>query len=738
MPTRTCFFSAILLSSLVARLDAQRDGRHETYGGLTVPSDAILPAREVHPSLWFSASTLPSVLARKDGDALAARLWAQIETSPHLTMPMPPAPAIDDGKKVIHRYYGDMSRIAFYCGFMSVADSVPARRVLYGRRAIAALERAFDGPVYALDPKKKSSPVDEIYRGVWAQNYAAAYDCVFEQLSATENEKIRSRLKTEAVYLHENIDRLTPKRPHNHLSKPAWGLASLALTLSSEREAKAWLAHAIEAANRTTKFYFSADGIYREGSHYYIFSLINLVPFLYHYRNVSGVDAFESFKPAFEWPVLMRDGKGMMPNHEDSYLKPFPSHMVAAAFRGSRTRLHTKASLAQVLMWSHANTDWSLFDRAEAKRGFNYSGASWDYAKPLVEYLCYEPGIEAVAPDVSPTVFLASGQTAFRNRWSAKDPASRMLLFQGVNEADNHEHDEHLSFTIQAENQMMASDAGYSRKSYGESIRKSWYKTAEAHNVVMVDGKGPVDPGMNETPASRYRLDTSYFDFEEKEAPYAGGGRLKRAIGFPHENYFVIVDDVRIPKKATITAVLHGGRGAMSGKGVHRSWGYESDDYGPKARMHAWLLSDGAELEDKSGELTYIKGDWAEFPYVTAAKRARRASFMQIVYPNSANGAVPRFEELSESGVLAATLTRGPVTDLFAHRTEPAPVRIRGVESDASFVCVSIEDAEVRWWFAREASYLSFERRMLWNAPARQTVSASRASNGKFEVTRVE
>ena len=99
----------------------------------------------------------------------------------------------------------------------------------------------------------------------------------------------------------------------------------------------------------------------------------------------------------------------------------------------------------------------------------------------------------------------------FANTWKTGDPAGRYLLFQGVAEADNHEHYEHLSFIITAENQMMASDGGYTRKSYGEKMRTEWYKQAAAHNVVTLNGKAPVDPEENVTPTSRHRIDTSFF-----------------------------------------------------------------------------------------------------------------------------------------------------------------------------------------------------------------------------------
>src|SRR5690606_32477885 len=117
---------------------------------------------------------------------------------------------------------------------------------------------------------------------------------------------------------------------------------------------------------------------------------------------------------------------------------------------------------------------------SERETGFNYSGASWDYAKPLFEFLTYDPDIAPAAPTHSPTIFLDSGVSIFRNAWDLPPAEQRWLLFQGIAEADNHQHFDHLSFILAAKGQLMASDSGYSRSSYGEEIRTTWYRTARA------------------------------------------------------------------------------------------------------------------------------------------------------------------------------------------------------------------------------------------------------------------
>src|SRR5690606_36344154 len=121
-------------------------------------------------------------------------------------------------------------------------------------------------------------------------------------------------------------------------------------------------------------------------SHYYLFSLVNLIPFLYHYKNVSGVDLFPAYRPAFEWPLYVRNGRGWMPNIGDAYIKPTPLHLVAREYTDVPSPLHPEASLGNHFQWSYFASDrgpWGLD---------SYTGASKDDTLPLLEFLTYDPG----------------------------------------------------------------------------------------------------------------------------------------------------------------------------------------------------------------------------------------------------------------------------------------------------------------------------------------------------------
>ena len=700
-------FSIIACLLVTTTAHAIEKANYESYNGFTCDSVPKLPNKETHPSLWFTAEQAKAMRTKKDQDEQALQLWKAVSQSEFLTMDLLSEPSATDEKKPIHKYYGFMSQIAKYSGFMIWMTDDKSEKQKWINRTIATLERAYDGPIYLLDPKTKGGPTDEIYLGSWLQNYVSAYDWVQPFLTARQDKEIRERLIRQANWMGKNIYVWT-SRPHNHLSKPAWGLGSAALALCEEKNAYSWLGVTLAASNDNTRYFFSADGIYREGSHYLVFSWTNFLPFMIHYNNVSGVNQFNDFQPVMEWGVAVRNTMGWLPNIEDSFIRPFPAHMAASMYKDSPTYLHNSAPLAEVMMWAWNTTNMKPFEAYLERTGYNYTGASWDYSLELDQYLTYDPSIQSTPPDVSPTVFLDGGQSMLRNTWKSNDPAGRYLLFQGVAEADNHHHSDHLSFIISAENQMMAADAGYTRSSYSEKIRTQWYDKPISHNVVMLDGKAPVDISENVTPVSRYRIDTSFFDFEEKEAPYASGGKLRRAIAFPGESYFVVADIVSSPVEAEAVVLLHGGRGELAGDGNHRVWNYEEDTYGPSARLHAWTFgsANNFSIENSMGEVTYLKGDYLECPYTKAKGTASEQVFLQVLVPSAKEGRAPKISHVKNGNQILVTVEDENITDTFLLQPSNSPATFPELVSDATFAWIREEGGHASKYAVREATYL--------------------------------
>lgn len=711
-----------LLAGAVADVRAQ--DLYEGYTGFTVDTTPVLPAAETHPSLYFHADDLDVLRARRtDPDYLF--LWGRVERDAKDYLD--DDPAAQDAN--------DRPRMAKTLAFYWLMEGDEQAR----DRAIEALLLAFEGV-----PQTGEKPYDEIYRATWLQNYAAAYDWLHDQLTPAQDSTARARLAAETQYLRDNLtegERLAP-RPHNHRSKPAWAIATAALAMAEHPQAADWLAYALGAANTVTKYMFSHDGIYRESGHYWMYSAVNFIPFLWHYYNVSGVDLFDAYRPAFEWPVRVRMGRGWIPNLEDGYVKPAPTHLVARAYLDAPADLHTSASWGHIFQWNWATT--SFFTIA-------YTGATNDVTWELDAFILYDDTIEPIAPDASPTQLLEGGQVVFRNRWTG-GPGQRYLLFNGAPEADNHQHPDQLSFVIEADDAYLVADAGYGEDGFSDSRRRSWYVTPKAHNVVTFDDDDVLlanAPGNTPVPTP-YFLDTGFFDFAEKRAdgfvPYVvsltnpvrfvrnPNAWHRRAVAFVGERYFVVADLLADSVAHTYRLYLHG-RGSLALDGAHAAWTAFDDRYGEAARLDAFLLPTSAERVTAPGYISLFK-DARRTDYVEMRQEGTDAGFLQVLVPSAPDAPTPDLADLSAPGFQAARLVQADTADVFLLQPTPAARTVEELTVDATFAWVRRVGGELQQLALREATHLrTGDVEVTVDAPAVVALDLSRADRWEIHAT---
>ncbi|MDB2499519.1 heparinase II/III-family protein [bacterium] len=737
--------SFFILTQGLTTLHAGKDflgANWTSYSGFQVDTKAVLPEKEIHPSMWFNEKELTDFKTQLDADKTIREYWALVKNHKFLTSPFPIVIPEDEiwipefasaNNKRIHKYYGDMTQIPLYCGFMAWMTDDPEEKKRYIERAKAALTRAFDGPFFDLDPTGSGvdKSVDEIYQAIWSQSICAAYDFVQPFLSQQEDSVIRGRLLKVARYTHENL-KSWASGPHNHLSKPAWGLAAYALTLTDEPDAADWFRNAMEAANQNTHYHFSSDGIYREGGMYYIFSWLNYVPFLYHYKNVSGIDYFEDFKKSFEWGVIGRNAKGWTMNVEDAFIRPVPTQMVAKAFANYRSFLAPDIPFSEILQWNFQTTDYQPFRDVEKISGFNYTGATWDYPKELYELITYDPSIKASAPTADPTIYMEGGQTLFRSAW-LNEPGNEQsyLLFHSVPQADNHDHNDTLSFILYAKNQMMASDSGYTRSSYGEDIRYTYYRRPQAHNTITFDDIPLGDFVENIPNPSEDQLNTSFFDLEKKTAPfrrYLGEvqGSANRTIAFIQGEYFLILDEAKghdNGKKldGKFDVYFHGGRSSVDREDNQFTWSYEKDRYGDAAKLISYQLSPGSEISLTDTESTYIKADYASFPSLRTSKAGSSALFGQILFPLGNSDQSPTIEDFSTEKLLGAKITSKYGTDIFLKSHSDKSSSKAGIELDGDFAWIRLQNDEPVQVAGQSTKNLSFKNSPILSSDERVT-----------------
>jgi hypothetical protein len=602
---------------------------YDTYSGFTVPTTAVLPAAETHPALFFTASQVSAIKNKKNADSYAGTIWSRV------TPLISSFKSKDPGATDINTR-PQMAKV-LALNWILTGDTT-SRRL-----AIACLSTAYDNVPRTANSSDFDGDYDEIYRATWLQNYCEAYDWVYSALTAAQNTDIRNRIATETLLLQNNMvagAKYAP-RPHNHRSKPAWAIVTAALTMSSDSRAAGWLTFGLTQANTVTKYMFSSDGIYREGSHYMLYSYVNYLPYLWHYKNVSGVDHFQYFKPTFEMPILIRNGKGWLPNIEDGYEKPFPGHMAAAAYMSPPTLLHPSEPLGKILQWNWVNTNFFTT---------GYTGATNDAVWDVDEYLTYDPSIAAIAPVYNGTLSTLSGVTVFRDSTLAQAP-TKYLLFHAVAECDNHNHPDQLSYVLAYKNTILATDAGYGKDGSSDANR-SWYTSAEAHNIVLTNGSEPQDPAVNIAPANKKFISSPVCDLSEKEAlTVATSGKIRRGIIFPERNYWVVYDLMTASATANYQLNIHS-RGTLALNGNSATWTENADIYGKGARLHSYILaSEPDTLAIASGTTSLYKVADTQY-YVKASMTKNNAAFLHLLYPCDSTVAFPSLTNLSGNNVI--------------------------------------------------------------------------------------
>ncbi|QXD14098.1 heparinase II/III-family protein [Rhodocaloribacter litoris] len=689
--------------AVVPSIRAQSE--YETYTGFSVPTEAVLPGAEVHPSLWFTADEIAVVKARWNHPAyadLVAEITSDISSFKSRN------PASTDPS--------DRPRMAKTLAFAWIVNGDLIALV----KAMETLGLAYENVPQEVGSDTFDGEYDEIYRATWLQNYCAAYDWLYDRLTPEMEAKVRARLVAEAELLYAHMNSYAP-RPHNHRSKPAYALGTAALTLSDHPDAAAWLSFALDRQNTVTRYMFSEDGVYREGSHYYVFTLVNAIPFLWHYRNVAGVDLFPYYQPAFEWPLRIRNGRGWMPNLEDGFMKPAPTHTVAAAYRDAPTALHGTAPLGELLQWNWATT--SFFTQ-------NYTGATNDVTWEIDVLLTWDADLPATAPDASPTQIVGSGQVAFRSGWAGDDV--RYLLFHGVASADNHDHPDHLSYVLDAEGTPLAVDAGYGPAGFSDD-RRSWYTSAQAHNTVTVNGFPLIDYDntQNEGPHLLHALDTPGYDFAEMEAPsngVAGGAEVRRGIAFPNERFWVVYDIGTSANTASYQVHLHG-RGALTRDGTRMTWTAPADTYGRGGRLHAAFVGNGPLIVDETSRWTSLYWGHEEAQtYVSVRQSGTAPVFLHVLYPTPVEAPAPQVTDLSADGIVSAEIVEddGATTNVAVQR-DPAFRTAGPLGTDAAFAWVGHMDGAVRRFAVTEGHRVNWEGQDLLQATLALTAAVDRS-----------
>ena len=686
-----CLILTVLIINIL-----KSQSMYTTYSGFTTPTTPVLPSGELHPSLFFKLSDINEIKNRASLNSYFSSIWASI-TSNVKTYKSKTASAMDES---------DRPRMAKYCAFAWIINGDTTAK----QKAIDALMIAFDNIPQTTTAADFGGNYDEIYRATWLQNYCEAYDWIYSQLTPAQDQTIRGKLLYHTMILKDNmVDSIKyAPRPHNHRSKPAYAIGTACLTFSNDSRASGWLQFVLTQINTVTAYQFSADGIYREGGHYDLYAAVNAIPFLWHYKNVSGVDLFAINQPMFEWPLAARMGQGWLPMFEDSYLKPFPTHMVARAYTNSSSYLNPTVKFSELLQWHFFNTN--IFDPA-------YTGASNDVCWDIDEYLLYDNTINQTAPSVSPSIDMKWGETILRKSWNYKDHSNRYLVFNGVAEADNHNHPDQLTFNIEAENSVMASNCGYGPAGSSDPNRNNWYLTPEANNGIIVDSTASIDSAVNVTPNSRHFISGTNYNYIEKEISYANGADWKRGISFPHQNYWIVNDIVRSSASTTSILTLHS-RGTIALAGNNAGWTTPQDIFGSKALFDSYIYSSAnSSLLTQPGFISPFWGYEDTVSYISVSNKDTASMFLSVLYPHPYNTSKPVVANQNGSGYLGAIISYGDTIDTHLFKKNNQLVTVGNIKTDALYSWLATKSSAIIAFAVTEGESVYWHGNQILSSP---------------------
>lgn len=513
--------------------------------------------------------------------------------------------------------------------------------------------------------------------------YATAYDAM---LGAgwdfgADRATIERNIVDLASEMYENFrdpdtaSGFTRLHQNNHRSKSGAAMVVAAIAVAEftpvpgtdprdVRDPARWLEYGLDQVDLVMRHVLvTGDGAYGEGPFYLRYASQNLIPFARAWdRLVGGADwQADGVTVPSLWrhPLWLRTQRWML----DMTL---PDGSLAAIDDGNPGRSHYFGILPPG-PWSGAFA-WRW---ADAPQPLDSDG-NVDLGADAIAL--YDDGVVAAPPSGPASAFYyAGGNAIFRSGWTADavvanvqaehDTASEFGLDRdgrGVS-PQSHEHAEPGAFLLHAFGERLALDPGY--LSFGE---RTLVNQPEHHNVILVDGKGPVDylsasllwpaAGLSGPPPADGQaflsdaLDGAFVDAATVTTTYGLPGQrqasIRRRFLFADHRYLVIADDVASPGATprSFTWLLHGNGGGTSG-GI-----FEETETGgrwtrPLARMDSGFVADPFATPS----VAVTTGQHEAYGRVLATHSvlavtppaAIERGAMQIVYPSRSADAPP-------------------------------------------------------------------------------------------------
>ena len=119
--------------------------------------------------------------------------------------------------------------------------------------------------------------------------------------------------------------------------------------------------------------------------------------------------------------------------------------------------------------------------------------------------------------------------------------------------------------------------------------------------------------------------------------------------------------------------------------------------------------------------MTYLKGDFAAFPYTKAIGNGTEQVILQVLVPSAAGKGGPTVSLVKNGNVLVVTVQDQNITDTFLLQPTSATAKSDFLETDATFAWVRQEVGKVSKYAVREATVLKANETVLMQSDKPKT-----------------
>lgn len=534
---------------------------------------------------------------------------AKLSSEPYLSFMQRMARRVSDGRaqdpddhlRDAERMKANAARslAAFYMLNWTVVDNEPVpfedetAREVVGAEVTELLENMYTESRIAVAPPlggwdRDITTSEEII--LWASAYDTLLGAGYA-MAPVDEELIRANLIALTSALYENY-RDPPSangfpilHQNNHRSKVGCAFVTAAIVLAEHEpdpddaravayeDPSAWAVYGFELLERILEYsHITEDGVYSEGPFYFRYTSQNLLPMARAWDSwvqgepwpvEEGLNRLSPWRDpriihAHRWMLDMMLPDGSFAAHDDGNIGRRHYYGLAPAADGNLSEMY----------WA-----WGLSRESQylAAPYPNPTDGNIELAPDAI--FAFDDSVTPRPPAGSPTrIYEKGGVAVFRSGWDQDDTVAVVLGEHDVAASfgrgpdgdpvfpDSHEHADPASFMLSAFGERLMLDPGYL-----EFWRRFDVNRPQDHNMILVDGRGPVDylAASNDwgthgpdlpPPANGMAYLSDSFDSgradgvtvrteygaEEYGAP--GGAEIERRFVFASNRYLVIAD----------------------------------------------------------------------------------------------------------------------------------------------------------------------------------------------------